>query len=142
MTSDFLNDVKCLMSKSTFFLLKSNTLFPYYVSNVPFLYSKTPDNWRSCQNSLSSSLTLKQLSLVTICYKRFTYYHFWKCQIVNFDNYLDSFIILRINLPPLIDEENIDTIIYNFEQNMNWVKYFTFIGWIGKESWSKNMFQK
>ena len=41
-----------------------NTLFPYYMLNVPFLYSKTPDDWRFCKNSLSLSLTLKQLSLV------------------------------------------------------------------------------
>ena len=56
------------MSKSTFFLLKTYTAwFPSHVSNVPFLYSKTPDNWWSNQNSLSSSLTLKQLSLVYKC---------------------------------------------------------------------------
>ena len=39
------------------------------MSNVPFLYSKTPDDWRSGQNSLSSSLTLKQLSLVQNSYE-------------------------------------------------------------------------
>ena len=62
------------MYKNTFFLSKpSNALIPYYMSNVPFLYSKTPDNWRSCQNSLSSSLTLKQLSLVTICSTKLKY---------------------------------------------------------------------
>ena len=55
------------MSKSTFFLSKPPTPHShYYMLNVPFLYSKTPDNWRSCQNSLSLSLTLKQLSLVVI----------------------------------------------------------------------------
>ena len=37
---------------------------PFYLSNVPFLSSKSSDDWRSCQNSLASRFTLKQLSLV------------------------------------------------------------------------------
>ena len=48
-------------------LAKTPTFFLYFcpISNFIFQNSKTPNSWRSCLSSLSSSLTLKQLSLVS-----------------------------------------------------------------------------
>ena len=54
----------CVSSRKNYRRLFLPLQHHYYMSNAPFLFSKTPDNWRSCQNSLSSSLTLKQLLLV------------------------------------------------------------------------------